>query len=581
MDGIELEIFWSNLIGIVSEQAKALQRIAFSPIVREAGDLATALFDAGGRMVAQATTGTPGHINSLADAGHTLAGMFQGRLQPGDVVITNDPWLSAGHFFDITVFSPVFLDGALIAYFGSTIHHTDIGGYGIGAGARDVHEEGLWIPPSKLYEAGEPNALLHSIIRHNVRTPDQVFGDLAAQVSSGRTGAERLAAFCRRHALPGIQLLADEIITRSEAATRRTIAALPAGTWHGESRFDVPGGEVVTLHTAITIDPGAGDILIDFAGSSPPSAIGINVVRNYTHAYATFAIRSCLNPDLPNNYGSLAPIRIAAPESCIVNAQYPSPVNARHVVGMFVPMPILKALAQVVPDKVLAEGAGAVWTVQIQGKRLGRAAVHLVHVQLQRRHGGAGRQAGPQRHLLPHWRRRRAGGDTGSRHAHRVRPARAAPGQRRRRRLARRGRPGDRVPHADQLALAAERGAQPSGRGAGGAAGRRGGRARALHDQWGAEFRSAQNTDAAGGPGEAGDAGWRRVWVGGRTPTVRLLPQGGPDVIALGRFRRPVRCGPGPGNSRGSFQSEHRGRQRLARPGGCRARRSRGRCSAG
>src|SRR5580692_6187368 len=201
LDGIELEILWSNLIGIVSEQAKALQRIAFSPIVREAGDLASGLFDARGRMVAQANTGTPGHINSLAAAGESLAKLFDGKLVPGDIVITNDPWMSAGHFFDITVFCPIFRGDRLIGYIGSTIHHTDIGGYGIGAGARDIHEEGLWIPPSKLYEKGEPNALLHDFIRHNVRTPDHVFGDLAAQVSSGRVGTERLIALLARHGL--------------------------------------------------------------------------------------------------------------------------------------------------------------------------------------------------------------------------------------------------------------------------------------------------------------------------------------------------------------------------------------------
>ena len=369
LDGIELEILWSNLIGIVSEQAKALQRIAFSPIVREAGDLASALFDARGRMVAQANTGTPGHINSLAAAGGTLAKLFDGKLVPGDVVITNDPWMSAGHFFDITVFSPIFRDARLVGYIGSTIHHTDIGGYGVGAGARDVHEEGLWIPPSKLYEAGTPNALLHDIIRHNVRTPDHVFGDLAAQVSSGRTGGERLIALCKRQGLADIEELADEIIRRSELATRRAIQALPAGTWHGECRFDVPGGEIITLKTAVTIDNKAGDVTIDFAGSSGASPVGINVVMNYTHAYSTFAIRSCLNPELPNNHGSLAPIKVTAPKGSIVNAAYPAPVNARHVVGMFVPMPIMKALHQVIPDRVLAEGSGAVWTVQIQGRR--------------------------------------------------------------------------------------------------------------------------------------------------------------------------------------------------------------------
>ena len=369
MDGIELEILWSNLISIVSEQAKALQRIAFSPVVREAGDLASGLFDARGRMVAQANTGTPGHINSLAAAGFTLAKEFDGKLVPGDIVITNDPWMSAGHFFDITVLCPIFWDKKLIGYIGSTIHHTDIGGYGIGAGARDVHEEGLWIPPSKLYEAGEPNALLHDIIRHNVRTPDHVFGDLAAQVSSGRAGGERLIALCERAGLPDIEELSEEIIARSEKATRDAIRKLPAGTWHGESRFDVPGGAIIDLKTAVTIDNQKGEVTIDFTGSSGASPMGINVVMNYTHAYSTFAIRSCLNPELPNNYGSLAPIKVAAPKGSIVNAAYPSPLNARHVVGMFVPMPILKALHQVMPERVLAEGSGAVWTVQIQGKQ--------------------------------------------------------------------------------------------------------------------------------------------------------------------------------------------------------------------
>ena len=369
MDGIELEILWSNLISIVSEQAKALQRIAFSPVVREAGDLASGLFDARGRMVAQANTGTPGHINSLAAAGLALAKEFDGKLVPGDIVITNDPWMSAGHFFDITVLCPVFHGLKLIGYIGSTIHHTDIGGYGIGAGARDIHEEGLWIPPLKLYEAGEPNKVLHDIIRRNVRTPDHVFGDLSAQVSSGRAGGERMVALCRRHGLDDIERLSDEIITRSEAATRNAIRALPAGTWHGESQFDVPGGEVITLKAAVTIDNVAGEVTIDFTGSSGASAAGINVVMNYTHAYSTFAVRSCLNPEQPNNFGSLAPIKVTAPKGSIVNAEYPSPLNARHVVGMFVPMPILKALHAVMPDRVLAEGSGAVWTVQIQGKR--------------------------------------------------------------------------------------------------------------------------------------------------------------------------------------------------------------------
>ena len=369
LGGIELEIMWSNLISIVNEQAKALQRIAFSPIVREAGDLATALFDDKARMVAQAVTGTPGHINSLGAAAKNLVDVIPPEsLYPDDVLITNDPWKSAGHFFDITVLTPIFREDTLIGYCGSTIHHTDIGGYGIGAGARDIHEEGLWIPVLKLYERGEANETLHSMIRRNVRTPDAIFGDLAAQVSSGKIGGDRLNAMCDRYQLSDIRDLAEEIISRSENATRDDIRKLPAGTFHGETKFDVPGGDIITLKTAVTIDSRKGDITIDFAGSSGPSPHGINVVTAYTHAYSTFTIRSILNPDLPNNFGSLSPIKVKAPRECIVNAQYPSPVNARHVVGMYVPFPILKALSQVVPDKVLAESSGAVWTIQVQGR---------------------------------------------------------------------------------------------------------------------------------------------------------------------------------------------------------------------
>ncbi len=369
MQVIDLEIQWSNLISVVNEQARALQRIAFSPIVREAGDLATALFDAEARMVAQAITGTPGHINSLAlAAGNLLEAIPREELSPGDILITNDPWKSAGHFFDITLLTPVFRKGKLIGYCGSTIHHTDIGGYGIGAGARDIHEEGLWIPPLKLYERGKPNPTLHDIIRHNVRTPDAIFGDLAAQVSSGKMGGERLNALCDRYGLDDIVDLSREIIDRSEKGTRDAIRALPAGTYHGETTFDVPGGDIITLKTAVTIDNKLGEISIDFDGSSGPSRYGINVVMAYTHAYSTFAVRSVLNPDLVNNAGSLAPIKVKAPLGCIVNAEYPVPVNARHVVGMYVPFPILKALGQVMPERVLAEGSGAVWTMQVQGR---------------------------------------------------------------------------------------------------------------------------------------------------------------------------------------------------------------------
>ena len=369
MDGIELEIIWGNLISVVNEQAKALKRTAFSPIVREAGDLATAIFDADARMVAQAITGTPGHINSLGAAAKQLIDKIsQDAIFEGDVLITNDPWMSAGHFFDITILTPIFRKAKLIGYCGSTIHHTDIGGYGVGAGARDIHEEGLWIPVLKYYERGQLNSTLHAIIGRNVRTPKAIFGDLAAQVSSGLMGGERLNAMCDRYNINDIQELSEEIITRSEQATRKAIMELQPGSYVGETSFDVPGGDVIKLRATVTVDSREGGINIDFTGSSPPSQHGINVVMAYTHAYSTFAVSSIINPDLPNNAGSLAPITVTAPDECIINAKYPVPVNARHVVGMYVPFPILTALSKIVPERVLAEGSGAVWTIQIQGK---------------------------------------------------------------------------------------------------------------------------------------------------------------------------------------------------------------------
>ena len=375
MDTILLRVLWNNLISIANEQARALRRTAFSPVVREAGDLAVAILDARGRLVANAVTGAPGHINTMRTAGeHFIAEFPPETLKPGDQLITNDPWLAAAHFFDITIFSPVFYREKVIGFVGSCIHHTDIGGYGMGAGARDIHEEGLWIPLLKLYEAGIPDKTLFHIIRKNVREPEHVLGDIAAQVSAGRIGAERIAALCERYQLDDLQELSDAIIQRSEDATRAEIRKLKPGTYHGETIFDVPGGEEVTIKAAITIDAEKGEMITDFAGTSPPSQLGINVCLNYTKAYNAFAIHCCLNPEVPNNNGSLEPFKVIAPKSSIINAQYPSPVSARHVVGMNVPMPVMKALYHVLPETVLAECAGGLWSAQIFGRdRTGRA----------------------------------------------------------------------------------------------------------------------------------------------------------------------------------------------------------------
>ena len=373
-DPIQLEILWQSLISVVNEQARALQRAAFSPIVREAGDLANAVFDKRGRMVAQAVTGTPGHINSLAIGAANMLDEFPPEaLEPGDVLVTNDPYLTAGQLLDVTVLVPVWRAPAAggapvpIAYFGSTIHHTDVGGYGIGAGARDCFEEGLWIPICKLMKRGERNEDVWKFILSNVRQPDHMAGDLHAQMASGEVGAQRLASLCNAYDLDDIEELADEIIDRSEAATRASIAELPAGEYQADAVLDLADGSRIDIVCSLRVDPDVGEIMVDYGGTSEASPWGINVVRNYTHAYTTFTVRSVLNPEIPNNHGSLTPIKMAAPEGSIVNAVCPQPGTARHVVGMFLPNALLKALAQVKPEESMAEGAGAVWTMQVSG----------------------------------------------------------------------------------------------------------------------------------------------------------------------------------------------------------------------
>ncbi|MCY3850051.1 MAG: hydantoinase B/oxoprolinase family protein [Acidimicrobiaceae bacterium] len=367
-DPIELEILWQSLISTVNEQARALQRSAFSPIVREAGDLANAVFDRRGRMVAQAVTGTPGHINSLAIGASKMLDEYPlDQIEPGDVLITNDPYKTAGQLLDVTVLVPAWRNGRIIALFGSTIHHTDVGGYGIGAGGRDVFEEGLWIPICKLMKGGQRNPDVWKFILSNVRQPDHMAGDLHAQMASGEVGAQRLSALCETHGLDDIEALADEIINRSEHATRASIRALPAGTYNADAVLDLADSSRIDIVCSLEVDPGAGEITVDYEGSSEASPWGINVVMNYTHAYTTFTVRSVLNPDIPNNHGSLAPIKVKAPEGSIVNAVAPQPGTARHVVGMFLPNALLKALAQVRPEAAMAEGSGAVWTMQVNG----------------------------------------------------------------------------------------------------------------------------------------------------------------------------------------------------------------------
>jgi len=366
IDPITLEVLWNRLIAVVNEQATALMRTSFTTVVRESGDLSAGVFDPRGFMIAQAVTGTPGHINSMATCIHHFLAVYPAEtLRPGDVLITNDPQKTSGQLHDFTVISPIFDDAdRLIAFFGSTCHAIDIGGRGLSADARSMYEEGLFVPITKWYDAGRPNEELVKIVRANVREPDQVLGDIHAQVAGNNVGGARLKEFMAEFGLTSIEPLADEIITRSERAMRDAIATVPDGvyTHTGQSDgFDAP----VTL--AVTITKKGDAMHVDWTGSSPASPRGINVVLNYTHAYVTYALKCALCPEVPNNEGSFRPVTVTAPPGSLLNALPPAPVAGRHVIGHFLPGIVFGALAPVLPGKVIAEGAANIWATQLTG----------------------------------------------------------------------------------------------------------------------------------------------------------------------------------------------------------------------
>ena len=359
IDPVTLEVIWNRFLSVANEQQDALIRTAFSTIVRESQDLACGLFDTHGRMIAQSLSGTPGHINAMATSmKHFLAAFPPEQLAPGDVLITNDPWQTAGQINDITITTPVFKEGSLVALFANTCHSADIGGRILSAEAREVFEEGLRIPIMKLFDRGEPNRVLMQIVRANVRQPDEVIGDFYAQTACNDAGGRALLEMMEEFELDSIDPVADEIIRRSEAAVRAEIAKLPSGEWNNETWSD--GFEepiVVRCKVKIT----GGEIFIDFTGSSSQSTRGINVVLNYTHAYASFAIKAAICPDVPHNEGSFRPVHVSAPPGSILNALEPAPVASRQVIGHFIPSAIFSALSGAMPDRLMAPGADPIW----------------------------------------------------------------------------------------------------------------------------------------------------------------------------------------------------------------------------
>jgi N-methylhydantoinase B len=367
IDPIALEVLWSRLLSVTNEQQAALMRTAFSTVVRESQDLACGVFDTLGNMVAQSETGTPGHINAMATCmRHFMAAYPESSLEPGDVLITNDPWMTAGQINDVTLVTPIFADGTLVAYFANTCHMLDIGGRILSAEAREVYEEGLYIPITKLFSRGERNQELFKIIRGNVRTPREVEGDLYAMASCNDVGGSQLLEFMREFKIESIDPLAQAIIERSERATRAAIERLPDGVYDNEV-FSDGFPDPVLLKARVTVQ--GSELTVDHTGSSPQSRYGINVVMNYTHAYTSFAVKCAISPEVPHNEGSFRPVHVTAPPGSILNALHPAPVAARHLIGHFLPGLIFGALARAMPDRLMADGAASIWITMFRGTR--------------------------------------------------------------------------------------------------------------------------------------------------------------------------------------------------------------------
>ena len=362
---IQRQVMWNRLLAVVEEQAQTMIRTAFSTTVREAGDLSAGIFDLQGRMLAQAVTGTPGHVNSMMESvGHFLAKFPPETMHDGDHLITNDPWLGTGHLHDLTVVTPAFHRGRLVALFANTAHVIDVGGLGMGPEGRSVFEEGLYIPIVKCFEAGRPNTTFFDFLRMGTRLPVELEGDVYSLCACNEAGARRLVQMLDEFDLDGVEALATFILESSERATLAEIAKIPPGRYSAEIWSD---GYEAPVRLMARMDVAADGISVDFDGTSGVSSRGINVPAAYTRAYSSFGIKCVVAPAIPNNTASLAPFRFTIPEGCILNAPRPRPVAVRHVVGQLLPDLMMGCLHQAVPGRVTSEGSSCLWNPPLRG----------------------------------------------------------------------------------------------------------------------------------------------------------------------------------------------------------------------
>ena len=365
-DAVSLSIMWDRLVSLTDEIVSTLVRSSFSTIVYESYDLSVVVLDAEANSIAQGTFGIPAFIGSApVTLRHMLNRYPAETLKPGDIVVTNDPWLGTGHLFDITMMRPVFRKGRIVAYTVSITHLPDIGGTGFGSAATEIYQEGLRIPICKLYDAGKPNELLIDIIRTNVRVPEQTMGDIMANVSCNEVGGREINAFMDEYGLEDLMPLSRAIRGQSEAAMRTKLRELKDGTYRNRIQLEGFEGPV---EFAVRVDVQGDNVAFDFDGTSGCVRAGVNVPFCYTNAMALHAIKSLTLPSIPNNAGSQAPITVSAPVGCILNAQPPFPTGGRHAMGHFVTPLVYGALADAIPGEVQAD-SGMMNLINFQGSR--------------------------------------------------------------------------------------------------------------------------------------------------------------------------------------------------------------------
>jgi N-methylhydantoinase B len=369
-DPISLEILWSRLISMVDEAAATLVRTSFSTIVKESNDYACILMDSRGDSLANNTASIPSFIATLPRTmKHFLREYPPDQWSPGDVIMTNDPWLASGHLPDITMAMPVFHRGKLAAFAGTIAHSPDIGGSLWSADARELFEEGIRIPPLKLYEGGRVNSTLLKMIRNNVRLPEMVVGDLNAQITAQTLCRNRLMEFMEEYGLEDLTDLSRVIQEKAEAIMRRAIQDIPDGVYQKAVEmdgFDHP----IRIQCRITVR--GSELEVDYEGTSDQIDRGLNCVMAYTESYTTYPIKCALDPFTPKNEGSYRPITVKAPEGCILNPRFPAPVNARQLIGHFLSAAIFGALAEAIPDRVIADsGSQPTLRLLFTGKGLG------------------------------------------------------------------------------------------------------------------------------------------------------------------------------------------------------------------